>query len=169
MEKRKQYFGSQMVKGGSAAAAISLTAIIMVFSIAVLVPEPSLGGEQNERRSLSPELMMERLGAQLQLSDEQQAAMKPVIVEEIENHRALLDQYRAEEHELRRNIRLDMIEIDEDIADRLASILTPEQLDKFNLLQEKRFDVAFRNGRHDHNGFASRTGDRSGDQSPTDD
>jgi hypothetical protein len=138
MEMRKQYFGSQMLKSGSAAAAISLTAVIIVFSVAVLVPEPSLGGEQGERRRPSPELMMDRLGSHLQLSPEQLSAMGPIIFEGAQNRRAVLDQYRAEDQARRSELRLDMTEIDEDTADRLASILSPEQLDKFNRLQEKR-------------------------------
>ncbi len=159
MEKRKQYFGSQMVKSGSAAAAISLTAVIMVFSVAILVPEPSLGGEQSERRHPSPELMLDRLSSHLQLSSEQQAAMKPVITEEVQRRRALLDQYRAEDQERRREIRLDMTEIDEDTADQLATILSPEQLDKFSRLQEKRrISIAWRqNNRHGHLAHDGRT------------
>jgi len=169
MEKRKEYFGSQMVKNGSAAVAISLTTVIMVFSIAVLVPEPSLGGEQGERRRPSPELMMERLGTHLQLSAEQQVALEPVIAEEILKRRALLDQYRAEDQERRREVRLEMIEIDEDTADRLAAILSPEQLDKFSRLQEKRrMNVAFRpngrRGRSGHSAGATWPEDRSDDQ-----
>jgi Spy/CpxP family protein refolding chaperone len=174
METRKQYFGTQMLKSGSAAAAISLTTVIMVFSVAVLVPEPSLGGEQGKRRHPSPELMMDRLSSHLQLSPEQQSAMKPVIAEEVQKRRALLDQYRAEAQARRSELRLDMTEIDEDTSDKLAAILNPEQLDKFNHLQEKRrisLAASRHNGRggsylRDHDGPMPRPENQSDDQPP---
>jgi len=174
MEMRKQYFGSQMLKSGSAAAAISLTAVIIVFSVAVLVPEPSLGGEQGERRHPSPELMMDRLGSHLQLSSEQLSAMAPIIFEEVQNRRAVLDQYRAEDQARRSELRLDMTEIDEDTADRLASILSPEQLDKFIRIQEKR-RISLASGHHlwrvssnqdDHGREMPRPENRHEDQAP---
>jgi hypothetical protein len=153
MEKRKQYFGSHMAKSGGTAAAISLTAVIMVFSVAVLVPEPSLGGEQGERRRPAPELVMDRLSSILELSSEQQTAMAPVMSAEVERRRALMDQFRAEERERRQQLRLEMTEIDEDTAEQLAAILSPDQLDKFNELQDlRRIRGATRqiawNGRH---------------------
>jgi hypothetical protein len=169
MEMRKQYFGSRMVKSGGAAAAISLSAVIMVFSVAILVPEPSLGGERGEQRRPSPELMVDRLSSHLQLSTEQQAAIKPVIAEELQRRRTLLEQYRAEEQKRRREVRLEMTEIDEDTTEQMAAFLSPEQLEKFSLLQEKRrISVASRqtgwSGRHDRGGRGPWPEDRTDDQ-----
>ncbi len=136
MKKPTNRIFSGLIEKGGTAALLSLTGLLMVFAIMVLVPKPSLGNEIVGHRP-SPEKMMERLSARLQLTPAQQQAVGPIITKEIRERRKVMQQFRSEAETSHQQLRQEMEKIDRDTATELGAILTPVQMEEYGRLQEK--------------------------------
>jgi hypothetical protein len=107
------------------------------------------GGWMKKGMRKTPERILERLSARLDLTDEQAARAGPVIKESIEKKRALFEKYREQDVKIRQAMRDEMQSINDATRAELATILSDKQMEKYNTIkEEKRKRVDQWMGRH---------------------
>jgi Spy/CpxP family protein refolding chaperone len=93
-----------------------------------------MGGGLNK----TPEQVIERLRSRLDLTDEQAVDIGPIIQESMEKKRAIFDRYRDENIKARESIRNEMQNIGDETHAQLSTILTDEQMEELNAIQEEK-------------------------------
>jgi hypothetical protein len=96
------------------------------------------GDWMNRGQKRTPEQIMERLGARLDLTEEQAAALAPIIRESVEKRRAVLNKYRDQGRNVRQSMRDEMRSIGDETHDQMAAILTKEQIKDLDSIREER-------------------------------
>jgi hypothetical protein len=86
----------------------------------------------------TPERFIERLSARLDLTEEQKAQAEPIIKESIEKRRAVFEKYREQGLNIRQAMRGEMKEISDATHAELSTILSDEQREKLNTIQEEK-------------------------------
>jgi Spy/CpxP family protein refolding chaperone len=71
----------------------------------------------------------------LNLTDEQEARIRPIIEEQIKNRAALIEKYQGHGREGRRFLRNELQELNQNTENQLQSILTKEQMEKYRKMQ----------------------------------
>jgi len=94
------------------------------------------GGWMSRGANRTPGQVMERLNARLDLTEEQSAALEPIIRESIDKRRAVFDKYREQGQNVRQSIRAEMQSIGDETHDRMAAILTEEQIKELDDIRE---------------------------------
>lgn len=102
------------------------TGYVLVLLVIVITPDFSFGEERGRVRP-NPQRVMEQLARQLNLTAPQIAAMTPIIADEGNKRRLLMDKLRAEVEQL-----------EQETSGRLAKVLSPEQMAQFNKMLEER-------------------------------
>ncbi len=86
----------------------------------------------------TPEAAVERLSSTLDLTEEQELAIEPIIRESIEKRREVVDTYRTTGFPDRQVMRAEMWAIGDETHDELSAILTDEQMEKLDARKEAR-------------------------------
>jgi Spy/CpxP family protein refolding chaperone len=110
-----------------------LLMILMGIMMLAGAPLPQYGG-QRMRGPMTPEDQLARMTKQLQLTDEQQAKIKPIIEEQ---HKQMMD-LRQDTSMSREDRRSKFGEIRQKSLEKMKAILTPEQQKKWQKIQEER-------------------------------
>ncbi len=84
----------------------------------------------------SPDEMVQVLTERLDLTDEQVEAIKPIIEEKYQKHNDMRTKREAD----RRAFRAEMQAIGDETHAQLSTVLTDEQIEELNAIQEKRHD-----------------------------
>lgn len=110
-----------------------MTVFILTLSLISFSAGTSLAKERG-KSGPPPERIMEKLSYELVLSEEQKSEIEPIIEAEAEKHQEL----RKELNEKKEEIRDRMKTNHQETVSMLAAILNPEQLKKFNEMEENR-------------------------------
>jgi hypothetical protein len=96
------------------------------------------GGWMKKGMYKTPEQFIERLSARLDLTEEQRAEAEPIIKESIEKRRLVFEKYREQGLNIRQAMRGEMKEISDATHAELSTILSDEQREKLNTIQEEK-------------------------------
>jgi len=111
-------------------------------------------GKMGRGFNKTPEQVIERLSARLDLTEEQAVEIEPIIRESIEKKREIFDRYREQGITVRESMRSEMQGIGDETHDRLATVLTDEQMEELLIIkQEKRARMEDRMNRPGPMGF----------------
>lgn len=105
---------------------LAATGLIMVLSVVTFTATPSMGQERGRERP-NRQQVMDRISARLQLSEQQKAAVMPILDEEAGKRRELMDKLRVE-----------MERLDRETSARLAKVLNSEQMAQYDKMLEER-------------------------------
>jgi hypothetical protein len=92
-----------------------------------------MGGGFNK----TPEQVIERLSARLDLTEEQTVEIEPIIKDSIEKKREIFDKYSGQGIQSRESMRSEMQSIGDDTHDRLSAVLTDEQMEELLIMKEE--------------------------------
>ena len=92
------------------------------------------GGERRGRMGMSPEEQLERLSKALNLTDDQEGQIKPILAERHER----MGKLRADESLAQEDRRAKMREIFEESNKKIRDILNEDQKKKFGEMQERQ-------------------------------
>ena len=92
------------------------------------------GGERRRRMGMSPEEQLERLSKTLNLTDDQEGQIKPILAERHER----MGKLRADESLAQEDRRAKMREIFEESNKKIRDILNEDQKKKFGEMQERQ-------------------------------
>jgi hypothetical protein len=81
---------------------------------------------------------MEALTERLALTEEQAAALRTILEEQRDKRRALMQQYKEQGHEARELLRGEFQQLKEETTQRLATMLSAEQLQEFKSWSEEQ-------------------------------
>jgi Spy/CpxP family protein refolding chaperone len=101
---------------------------------ATTTPPPAGGPEHKGPRGGNPEQRLAELTKKLELTDEQVAKIKPIIMDEVQEMKALKEDTSIDKEAKKPK----MMEIRKSHMEQIAAILTPEQKAKFKAGREKR-------------------------------
>jgi Spy/CpxP family protein refolding chaperone len=145
-EETRRAFGledSQLLKWRMGGRSQKAKTFLLVAGVAVMIllgirmlagaPLPQYGG-QRMRRPMTPEDQLARMTKQLQLTDEQQAKIKPIIEEQ---HKQMMD-LRQDTSMSREDRFAKFREIRQKSFEKMKTILTPEQQKKWQEMQQMR-------------------------------
>ena len=102
---------------------------------------PRMERRQHGRRAMNPERVVQQLSRRLDLTTEQQALVKPLVEQQAAAVRAVVQDQSLTREQKREKIRPLLAQSRE----QLAAMLTPEQLEKLNAMQQ-RMQNRFRRG-----------------------
>ncbi len=86
----------------------------------------------------TPEQVIERLTDRLDLSEEQAAAIEPVIKESIEKKRGIFDKYGEKRREVKEAMRSELRAAGDETEVELATILTDDQMEDLRTFKEQK-------------------------------
>ena len=102
----------------------------------------------------TPEQEIERLSTILDLSEEQTVRIEPIIKESMEKRQEVFDKYRDQGQQVRQAMRNEMQAIGDETHEQFSTILTAEQMEELNAIQEeRRAKMDRRLDRPGHRGF----------------
>ena len=114
---------------------VSGVVIMILLGIRMLAgAPPAQGGGQRMRGPMTPEDQLARMTKQLQLTDEQQAKIKPILEEQ---HKQMMD-LRQDTSMSREDRFAKFREVRQKSLEKMKAILTPEQQEKWQKIQEER-------------------------------
>lgn len=87
---------------------------------------------------MSPDRMLTHLSERLELTADQEERLLPILEESFDSRRELFEIVRSQEVIERSSVRQQMEDLDADLEERVAAVLTAEQMEEFNELQEER-------------------------------
>ena len=117
-----------------------ITAIFLLFSVAIFAQERRVGEEKNDSNEMAS-LTARRMAMQLDLNKDQEDKLQKLYFKRIESRQESKDKNlkaREEIKEARADMREDRQETNEEMKADLKEILTAEQFQKWEQLQEKR-------------------------------
>lgn len=131
---------------------MAATLVVLMICVTVIITPTDIMAAEWGRIRPSPEKLLDRITAELGLSEKQQAEMAPIIEAEIEKRLELMNKFRTEEKARRESIRAAMAAIEQKRAIDFSNILTEEQMEQYNQLIEaqKRMIEERRVARDDH-------------------
>ena len=118
-------------------AAPKVLAVVAV-SAALALGAISLRAGERPFPPRSPERIVSQLSERLDLTDEQQKLLAPIIEEGFNRHRKTREKYGKQERELRRAERKERRDVENGVAEQLASILTAGQMEEYQKLKDDR-------------------------------
>jgi hypothetical protein len=71
----------------------------------------------------------------LNLTDEQEAKIRPIIEEQVKNRAALIEKYQGQGRQGMRSMRNELQELNQSTENQLQSILTKEQMEEYRKMQ----------------------------------
>lgn len=90
---------------------------------------------------LSPEKIMSHFKEQLDLTEEQEAQILPILEEHMEKQRAMIEKYRGQARQGLQNIQAEHQGMWQELEQQLAGILTEEQMQKVRKLHDERQEL----------------------------
>lgn len=120
MSDYRSGFGYQWRVDRASLVSLTTTGLIVALSLVTLTPAPSLG-EDCDREGRHFRGVLEGIAGPLSLTGVQQAAVTPILEDEINQRQALLDK-----------LRLEMARLDQETVARLAGVLSTEQLVQYD-------------------------------------
>jgi Spy/CpxP family protein refolding chaperone len=145
-EETRRSFGlddTQLLKWRTGGRAQKAKTFLLVAGVVIMIllgirmlagaPLPQYGG-QHMRGRMTPEDQLARMNKQLQLTDEQQARIKPILEEQ---HKQMMD-LRQDTSMSREDRIAKFREVRQQSLEKVKPILTPEQQKKWQEIQEQR-------------------------------
>jgi Spy/CpxP family protein refolding chaperone len=145
-DETRRAFGlddTQLLKWRTGGRAQKTKTFLLVAGVAIMVllgikmlagaPLPQYGG-QRMRGPMSPEDQMARMTKQLNLTDDQQAKIKPILEDQ---HKQMMD-LRQDTSMSREDRFAKMRNIREKSSEQMKAVLTPEQQKKWEKMQQRR-------------------------------
>jgi Spy/CpxP family protein refolding chaperone len=145
-EETRRSFGlddTQLLKWRTGGRAQKAKTFLLVAGVVIMIllgirmlagaPLPQYGG-QHMRGRMTPEDQLARMNKQLQLTDEQQAKIKPILEEQ---HKQMMD-LRQDTSMSREDRIAKFREVRQQSLEKIKPILTPEQQKKWQEIQEQR-------------------------------
>jgi hypothetical protein len=111
---------------------------VVTVSAALILGAISLRAAERPFPPRSPERIVAHLSERLDLTAEQQALLTPIFKESFDRHREIEKKYGKQERELRRAARGERRAVESGIEGQLASVLTAEQMEEYQKLQDDR-------------------------------
>ena|SRR5262245_34169974 len=115
--------------------------VLRVVAVAALLTGAAAAGQQPSPAPAVPEALRERLGEirdRLQLTPEQVAQIKPILEEEAQRLKAVLDKHQgATSRRAKLKMLREMRPIQEDARERITPLLTPEQRTEWKKIREE--------------------------------
>ncbi len=114
---------------------------IAVFLLAaVLIAMLPQTGEARPGKGMrrSPEQITTMLADRLDLTEEQTAAIAPIIADDRESRKEVFEKFAPQRRKMREAVRREMAEIDKSTGAQLKRILTGEQMEQYRELREKQ-------------------------------
>jgi len=117
---------------------MAATAIALAFAFITFTPNFSdARGFKGKGRQHDPQEISTWLAESLELTEEQQASIQPIIEDKIQTREELRKQHQEEREQTREIHRSEMEEIDQETAAQLSGILTADQMEKYTEMKEK--------------------------------
>jgi Spy/CpxP family protein refolding chaperone len=145
-EETRRSFGlddTQLLKWRTGGRAQKAKTFLLVAGVVIMIllgirmlagaPLPQYGG-QHMRGRMTPEDQLARMNKQLQLTDEQQAKIKPILEEQ---YKQMMD-LRQDTSMSREDRIAKFREVRQQSLEKIKPILTPEQQKKWQEIQEQR-------------------------------
>ncbi len=98
------------------------------------------GGKMGGGFSKTPEQVIAHLTASLNLTEEQATLIEPIIQQSLEKRHDVFDKYRDQKLKVRGAMRTEMQAIGGETHAQLSTVLTDEQMEELNTIQEERQD-----------------------------
>ncbi len=105
---------------------------------AVMGREKFRGPGMDRGLDKTPDQIIDRMKVRLDLSEEQAAEVQPIIEESITKRRDVYDKYRDQGLGARQSMREEMLAIGDETHAELSAVLTDEQVEELNAIQERR-------------------------------
>ena len=86
-------------------------------------------------RGKSADQIMSAMKTRLNLTDEQEAKIRPIIEEQVKNRAALIEKYQGQGRQGMRSMRNELQELNQRTGNQLQSILTKEQMEEYQKMQ----------------------------------
>jgi Spy/CpxP family protein refolding chaperone len=109
-----------------------LTAVM----VTVYATTPAVADSGKRGAGFKPD--MDALTERLELTEEQAAALRAILEEQRDKRQALIQQYKEQGHEARELLRGEFHQLKEETNQRLATVLSAEQLQEFKTWSEER-------------------------------
>ena len=136
----RSIFLSDNNTGTRSVARLRLRRAVMGLLVAVMVTVyatmPAAADPGKRGAGFKPD--MEALTERLELTEEQAAALRTILEEQRDKRRALIQQYKEKDHEARELLRGEFQQLQEETNQRLATVLSAEQLQEFKSWGEER-------------------------------
>jgi len=100
----------------------------------------SLAGAQSRGRvppGKNADQILSDMKSRLNLTDEQEAKIRPIIEEQIKKRNALIEKYQGQGRQGRESLRSEMQALGKSTEDQLQPILTKEQMGNYQKMQEE--------------------------------
>lgn len=111
---------------------------VVAVSVAFTLGAISLRAAERPFPPRSSERIVSHLSERLDLTAEQRALLTPIIEESFDRHREIEKKYGKQERELRRAARKEKHAVESGLEGQLASVLTAEQIQEYQKLQDDR-------------------------------
>ena len=137
---------------GTCSAARLLSAVMgLLIAVMVTVYATMPAAADSGKRGVGFKPDMEALTEKLELTEEQAAALRTILEEQRDKRHALIQQYKGQGHEARELLRGEFQQLKEETDQRLATVLSAEQLQEFEAWrEEQRQHMRERGGRRGH-------------------
>ncbi|MCP4109620.1 MAG: hypothetical protein GY749_29555 [Desulfobacteraceae bacterium] len=127
---------------------VKKSSILAIIGLLVIVMAASNVMASGGKRGQTPDQIMSALKERLNLTEEQESQVRPVIEKQVESRKAIFDKYRDEPRENRKSMRDEIKQNREDTEKQLEAILSEEQMKEYkNYLNEKRSERRGKKGK----------------------
>ena len=109
-----------------------------IFSVSTLLG--SLADAQSRSRvppGKNADQIISDMKSRLNLTDEQETKIRPIIEEQIKKRNALIEKYQGQGHQGRESLRSEMQALGKSTEDQLQPILTKEQMGNYQKMQDE--------------------------------
>ena len=126
------------------ASILRITACLLLITVLACSPtRTARGGMGSPRGGMTlprqtPEEIMATMKERLNLTEEQEAKVKPIIDEQCEARDEIIAKYRGQGRDSRRSMRSEMQALQEGTEEKLSTVLTEEQLEEYRKMQEEQ-------------------------------
>jgi Spy/CpxP family protein refolding chaperone len=110
--------------------------LLIAVMVTVYAAMPAAADSGKHGAGFKPD--MDTLTEKLELTEEQAAALHTILEEQRDKRRALIQQYKGQGHEARELLRGEFQQLKEETDQRLATVLSAEQLQEFQAWSEER-------------------------------
>ncbi len=131
---RKCIAAENVSRQNSFSLCMIFSALLFVCAMVQTVPAAAFQG----RMGPDPERMTANLTAELSLSDEQVAKVRPIIEEHAKKRDAIMEKYAGQDKSGRQNMRTEMDALRTELDTRLQTVLTEDQMVKYRAYMEKK-------------------------------
>ena len=144
MELRKGLAASYERRQNFLASILRITACLLLITVLACSPtRAARGGMGSPRGGMpfpqqTPEEILAMMKERLNLTEEQEAKVKPIIEEQCEARDEIIAKFKGQGRESRRSMRSELQAHQEVTEEKLSAVLTEEQLEEYRKIQEEQ-------------------------------